>query len=617
MRGISIHRSMGLIAWTLLTWPGMILAQLTSLTPTPTPSAATSSPAQDERGFLVAQDGNESSYATLKPARYQNQLGLAVVFTGTDGLHYYADPNTSSGFNLKIIVQTDPNRFAAPIFPTPDPYFEPAYNEDIQVYEGDFTVFLPLRAELNPPAPGNVTVMIDAMACTRRACLAPFQRVITANVDFSQPMDLSVLKISRPQAAGPKTDMVATSPSGPGYATWIYMLLALGAGLSINIMPCVLPVIPLIIMRLIGKAQDSPAQRLRSGLAFCAGIILFFIAFAIVASLINVTTGQVLDLNSLFRYPVAVTVLFLAIVFFALVMLDVVVLAVPGAVAGHQSDSSTLTGSIGMGFFAGILSTPCSGALLGFVLVWAQTQPLLISNTAIVLMGVGMALPYAVIVSTPKLLDRVPKPGTWMELFKKSCGFLLLLIAVKLTLAGLPKDRLIHVLLYGVIFSFCVWMWGQWVSFNTARARRLSVRGLAILIAVVTGAWLLPAPPQELQLDWHSYDEAAIQQVRDQGQPVLIKFTADWCTNCKVLERRVFEDPEVIDWLQQKDVYMVKADTTLKGPRYPATAALSEVYGQAGNVPYTVVWLPDGSRHDLPGMFSKHALHDVLAQMEN
>jgi len=376
-----------------------------------------------------------------------------------------------------------------------------------------------------------------------------------------------------------------------------------------------LPVIPLIMMRLIDHSKRPGGHPLASGLAFCAGVILFFAAFALVSAIISLTTGAVLDLNSLFRYPSAVIVLFLAIVFFALAMLDVVVLSLPSSIAGKQGGGSGLLGTAGMGFFAGVLSTPCSGALLGFVLVWAQTQPLLVSSTAIVLMGVGMALPYAVIVSIPSLLDRIPKPGTWMEIFKKSTGFLLFLIAAKLTLAALPNDRLMNVLMYGIIFSFCVWMWGKWVGFATPPAKRRLVRGIALLIAVGTGLWLLPAvaKPEGATIQWQDYNADLIGSAVSQKRPVVVKFTADWCTNCKVVERRVYHDPEVVQLIAEKNVLPIKADTTVID--YPATVDLKGTYGEAGNVPVTIVLLPDGTQQKLRGIFAKETLTDILTPL--
>jgi thiol:disulfide interchange protein DsbD len=366
------------------------------------------------------------------------------------------------------------------------------------------------------------------------------------------------------------------------------------------------------MMRLIGQADHSSGRRIASGLAFCFGVVFFFVAFALVSAIINVTTGAVLDLNSLFRYPAAVIVLFLAIVFFALAMLDVVTLSLPSSVAGGEGAAYHLAGSAGMGFFAAILSTPCSGALLGFVLVWAQTQPRLVSSTAIVLMGVGMAMPYAVVVLVPSLLNRLPRPGYWMEIFKKSTAFLLFFIAVKLTLAALPKDRLLNVLTYGVVFSFCVWMWGKWAGFSTPAPRVWTIRVITLLLAVGTGFWLLPASGLSAQgaVDWQSYDAGVVEKAVAQGRPVLLKFTADWCTNCKVVERRVYHDPQVAQLIRQKNVLPIKADTTLID--YPATKDFKQLYGEAGNVPVTIVLLPDGAREKLRGIFDKGELVKIL-----
>ena len=98
-----------------------------------------------------------------------------------------------------------------------------------------------------------------------------------------------------------------------------------------------------------------------------------------------------------------------------------------------------------------------------------------------ILMGAGMALPYAILVSVPSLLAKLPKPGTWMEIIRKSMGFVLLVVAVKL-IGSLPKERVVSVLYYSVILSFCVWMWGGWVGFGTARGKKWTVRLIAVVI---------------------------------------------------------------------------------------------------------------------------------------
>jgi len=82
----------------------------------------------------------------------------------------------------------------------------------------------------------------------------------------------------------------------------------------------------------------------------------------------------------------------------------------------------------------------------------AQTQTPVMSLLVFALMGVGMALPYAIIVLVPSLLNKLPRPGDWMEHIRKAMGFILLLIAVKL-LGALPKERLVDALFYAVILS--------------------------------------------------------------------------------------------------------------------------------------------------------------------
>ena len=568
--------------------------------------------AQGAGGVEIVRHESQYSRAHVELARLGDKPGLAVVFEGTNDLHFYASDETAPapGLKLKVEATADTLRFDPAVFPKWEIFNDDAIGK-IQVYVGNFTVFLPFRQESISLAgqKAAVTVRIAGIACTSQLCLPPFEKTLTATVNLG---DIGSWKpISLEAAAGgpmPNARGQFASPRSTG----IYYLLAILAGLSINIMPCVLPVLPIILMRLLGQAEQSSGRRIASGLAFCAGVIFFFAAFAILSAIINATTGAVLDLNSLFRYPAAVIVLFLAIVFFALTMLDVVTLSLPSSIAAGEGAAYHMAGSAGMGFFAAILSTPCSGALLGFVLVWAQTQPLLVSSTAIVLMGVGMAMPYAIVVLIPSLLKRLPRPGYWMDIFKKSTGFLLFFIAVKLTLAALPKDRLLNVLTYGVIFSFCVWMWGKWAGFSTPLRRTWTIRAIALLIAVATGLWLLPARGQSAQggPDWQPYDAALVQKAVAQGRPVLLKFTADWCANCKVVERRVYHDHQVVKLLQRKNVLTIKADTTLID--YPATKDFKQVYGEAGNVPVSIVLLPDGSQKKLRGIFDKAELIGIL-----
>lgn len=604
---------------SILLWPALLASMFLS-----GPAAADF--------FLIYQYEMERSSVRFYTDIRDGQPGITAEFAGTNDLHYYASAKTAPapGVELKIVVSAEGVRFGKPIFPTPSLFREEALNQDVEVFAGNFKIFVPAESGFQT-ASGPVQIALSGLACTSKLCLTPFRKTFRGMLrpgsdasglprleQITEAVSGGVFIPTPPQAESSLAQMLedwAEDAAGqPTRRTALfYFLLAIPAGLSINLMPCVLPILPLIILRLIANAKESPARRFALGLAFCGGIVLFFAAFAVLAVLIQLTTGAVIDLNSLYRQPNAVIVLFLLLVFFALAFLDVFSFTLPFSPAGPQQAAGGILGSVGMGFFAGLLSTPCSGALLGAVLVWAQSQPPAVGSSAIVLMGAGMALPYLVLVSMPRLLDRLPKPGPWMDLMKKTGGFLLLILAVKFTLTALNKDRLINVLLYGVIFAFCVWMWGQWVSVQSPAVRRWTVRTAAVLLAAVCGFWLLPAEPPAA-VNWQPYDAAKIEQALEDGQVVLIKFTADWCTNCKIVERRVYQRPDIAKLLTERSILTVKADTTQAD--FPASGDLKSVFGEAGNLPVTVLLNPrNRTLLKIRGIFEPEQLQQAIRQI--
>jgi thiol:disulfide interchange protein DsbD len=224
---------------------------------------------------------------------------------------------------------------------------------------------------------------------------------------------------------------------------------------------------------------------------------------------------------------------------------------------------------------------------LAAAFAWAQAQPLGLATLAIMTIGIGMAAPYVVLTAIPALLKKTPKPGRWMELFKQTIGFVLLVIAVKL-IAALPIERMTGVLYFAVALSFCVWMWGGWVGYDAPTVRRWVVRVIAVVLAVAAGFAFLPTAKTSL-IDWQKYDASVIDKTLAGDKPVLIDFTADWCLSCQVVEKTVYSRKDIAALIKQKGVVAIKADTTLKD--YPATIALKEKYGEPG-VPVSILIVP-------------------------
>jgi thiol:disulfide interchange protein DsbD len=264
---------------------------------------------------------------------------------------------------------------------------------------------------------------------------------------------------------------------------------------------------------------------------------------------------------------------------------------------------------------AAVLSTPCSFAILTFVLAWAQTQPIPLATITILLIGVGMAAPYVILTAMPGLLAKIPKPGRWMELFKHITGFILLGIGVKL-LEAVQGGKIINILYYAIILSVCVWMWGVCVQYNTPKTKKLMIRLMAIVLAVVFGFMFLSEPKKGLGLiDWQDYDAQVISAAVKNNQPVLIDFTADWCMSCKILDKTVYSNAKIAELIKRKNVLAFKADTTEFD--YPATKALKEIYKEPA-VPVTILLLPNQARPiHLPGNLIKSKLTEHLNSLED
>ena len=538
-------------------------------------------------GVELVRSEKEFSSARIEPAQMGGKTGIAVIFEGTDDLHYYAKAETApaAGLELKVEAKSDNFDFGQTLFPKWHLFTDPLNNK-IEVYEGHFTIFIPITTVKTPTKTavidkGDIEVKITGIACTSKICLPPFEKTLQTKIDWSQRSSWKNISSTETGIDKPKTI------KEPGYPIPFALALAFLAGLSLNIMPCVWPVLPLIIMRIVEQAKTGKKQSKAMGFAFCLGILLFFASLAVANIILQIFYGTVLQWGDQYRNPIFVAGMVILLVVLALLMFGVFNIGVPSSIAGKSGTGKGYSGAIGTGFLAAILSTPCGFGILAFAFGWAQDQHWLLATVVIMVIGVGMAVPYAILTSIPGLLKHLPKPGQWMELFKQGIGFVLLIIAVKL-IGALPQIYRTNVLYFAVVLGFCIWMWGGWVSFNTKPARKWIIRITAVIIVFAAGWVFLPTPAGE-PIPWQDYNDAVIDTALAQERPVLIKFTADWCLSCQTVNKVVYHRKDIAKLIEEKAVLPIKADTTAKD--YPATLALKNKYNEPG-VPVTILFIP-------------------------
>ncbi len=343
------------------------------------------------------------------------------------------------------------------------------------------------------------------------------------------------------------------------------------AGIILNAMPCVLPVLGVKILSFAQGQVGEKGKALVRSLAYATGILSVFMLLAGLAVFADFSWGKH------FQDPRALIAIIAIIVVFALGMFDVYLITVPGSIANlEQKTGPALRSDFFKGVFATILATPCSGPFLGAVLAWSMTQSPLVVFVVYGSIGAGMAFPYVLISSSRRLARFVPKPGRWMEDFKKLMGFLLLGFAVYL-LFGLPHELVVPTVLFCVITGLAIGIFGRFAPYGSSLPRKIAVSLLAVVV-IGSGcytAFFVALPVFSLNATdtvetggsvWKPFSADSLLAAHAAGRHAVVDFTANWCMNCKYNEVMVLDRKDVMDLIKKKNILALKADMTMPDP---------------------------------------------------
>lgn len=500
--------------------------------------------------------------------------------------------------------------------------------------EGEFRYQLTAPARIQPGT-RTYTVTVRSQVCNdaNGACYFPHDEILHLQVAIGKgtaPTAASNLLPSETPAPAQTNSTNHPAPidysqytprtSQPGHGLLIWMLLAFVAGLLLNIMPCVLPVVSIKVLSFVQQAGESRQRVMAMGLIFAAGMLTVFLALAVAAILFGLGWGQQFQSQ-------AFLITLIALVFaFALSLFGVYEFAVPTAVGALTATTTREgLGSVYLkGVLATLLATPCSGPLLGSTLAWTLTQPPGIVFLMFSMLGLGMALPYVVLTMHPALLTRLPKPGPWMETFKQLMGFLLV-GTVAYLMISLNHQLLLLTVILLVFVALGAWIWGRFsLQPRTAVGRTMVLAGALLIVGI--GAYLSfhtlrdvlqPATGTTVTaLTWEPFDPVKLHQYQQEGRNVMLDFTADWCANCTFNEVRVYNSTAVRQLLREKNVITMKADLTREGPQ---TATIRQLMGQLGarSIPFLAVFPGDQplKPYTLYDLVNKERVQNVLREL--
>ncbi len=299
------------------------------------------------------------------------------------------------------------------------------------------------------------------------------------------------------------------------------------AGLILNAMPCVLPVIGLKVMSFVQQAGGSRGRVLMLNVVFSFGMLSVFWVLATLSTFFGYGWGDWLT-KSLTGSIIITTVVFA----FALSMLGVWEIPIPGLSGStsfsRKSEQDGLLGAFFLGILTTVLATPCTGPLLIPAVTATIGQPPWVAYLIFTTIGLGMALPYLAVGVFPSLVSWLPRPGAWMTTFKQITGFILLATVVFLmgSFSTEPRNEyLIAMLTTLLLVGFGCWWIGR-TSLAAETSEQMKAWGTSLGIVVVgTFAAFLYLGPAQYELDWQPYSKARLGELLDDNRLVFIDFT--------------------------------------------------------------------------------------------
>jgi len=414
-------------------------------------------------------------------------------------------------------------------------------NEPITRYYEDnvsWTVSLTVPGDTDP---GEYTIagLIGYQACAKQcdfpmaASFATTVRVADAGEAGQRPLEFSKFtsyrkvakeaeKVNWNAAAG--TDFKFDKP------VYAYLGLAFLAGLILNVMPCVLPVIGLKIMSFVHQAGQSRWRVISLNIWYAVGMLAVFMAFATAAVVLKVFYHSSLSWASQFQNP-AFTIPLAAVVFvFGLSLFSVWEIPIPGFVGSGKADKlAAQEGAIGAffkGVLATILATPCSGPFLGVAVGFAVAAPVWLTYLSFACMGFGMAAPYLLIGCFPGMVNLLPKPGAWMETFKNLMGFVLMGTVVWF-FSFISDKYLIPTMVLLVGLAMGCWIIGR-IQITASFPQKLRGWATGGVVATLLGLFAFYWLGSPYELAWQPYSRVTLDEHLKEGRTVLVDFTADW-----------------------------------------------------------------------------------------
>jgi thiol:disulfide interchange protein len=450
----------------------------------------------------------------------------------------------------------------------------------------------------------TVTGILNFMACNNATCLPP------KDVEFS-------IKISDGPAEATIRPSETNIPStGQNSGMLKFFIISILAGFAGVLTPCVFPMIPMTVA-FFSQGSENRSKAIFKALIFGLSIVLIYSSLGIIVSLTSAGAGFANALSTHWIPNTIFFLLFIVFAASFFGAFEIVLPNSWVTSADSKADKGGIFAAFFMGLTTVIVSFSCTGPIIGVLLVQAATGEILRPTIGMLGFGIAFALPFTVFALFPSVMSRLPESGGWLNSVKVVIGFIMLAFSMKFlstidsvySLKIISRD--IYLAVWIVIFSLMgLYLMGKIKFSNDSDLPYIGTFRLFMVIAVfafvvylipglfgaplkglssllpeqgtsefnitrliyenknVAGPVFASKPGNELcstprfgeifdmppGLKGYFDFNQGLECAKKQGKPVLIDFKGHACANCKLMEAKVWSDPEILKRLSENFV---------------------------------------------------------------
>lgn len=441
------------------------------------------------------------------------------------------------------------------------------------------------------PQDGNIVVTFQGCA-ERGICYPPVKKTVdprtmsvvggsgnTANTDVKSSFEESRDQSATSEIWLPPPPTMPSPEQARLQGNIVAVLVAFaGFGLLLAFTPCVFPMIPILSGML---AQSGERLTARRGFVLSGSYVLAMAFAYAVLGIVVAWSGQ--NLQAALQKPVVLILMSAVFLALAASMFGFYDLQIPQSWQTRLSGKAPgRSGSVGgaafMGFGSALIVGPCVTPPLAAALVYvAQTGDVLRGAAALFALGLGMGLPLLAFGTFGAGI--LPKSGPWLGHVKHLFGFVFVGLAIWIAARIFP-DWVVAMLwaaLAGSVASYLaaviVLKRGRQPSHSVTVGAGTLVAGAVLAVGAFGDLLNLSIGLDDVSTSGSTISQAAefttvttpralddaIARARKAARPVILDFSAEWCVECKMMDRTVFPEPHVRERLHDFDLIRVDA----------------------------------------------------------